>query len=63
MYLIWANFGITEMCSGLIDITGSKLSNMLKLNTNSTQLLASQQEEKINLSVLQINAGNALVIT
>ena len=51
------------MCSGLIDITGSKLSNMLKLNTNSTQLLASQQEEKINLSVLQINAGNALVIT
>jgi len=23
MYLIWENFGITEMCSGLIDITGS----------------------------------------
>ena len=24
MYLIWENFGITEICSGLIDITGSK---------------------------------------
>ena len=24
MNLIWENFGITEMCSGLIDITGSK---------------------------------------
>ena len=23
MNLIWENFGITEMCSGLIDITGS----------------------------------------
>ena len=23
LYLIWANFGITEMYSGLIDITGS----------------------------------------
>ena len=25
MYLIWAKFGITEMCSGLIDITGSRI--------------------------------------
>ena len=23
MYLIWENFRINEMCSGLIDITGS----------------------------------------
>ena len=25
IYLIWAKFGITEICSGLIDITGSIL--------------------------------------
>ena len=29
IYLIWANFGITVMCSGLIDITGSILRPML----------------------------------
>ena len=30
MYLIWANFGITEMCSGLIDITGSRIKDNLE---------------------------------
>ena len=31
MNLIWENFGITEMCSGLNDITGSSLENTSKI--------------------------------
>ena len=30
MYLIWDKFGITKMCSGLIDITGSNKMNDVK---------------------------------
>ena len=29
IYLIWAKFGITEICSGLIDITGSRFKNVI----------------------------------
>ena len=35
MYLIWDKFGITEMYSGLIDITGSSGTN----STNTSLLL------------------------
>ena len=41
MYLIWENFGITEMCSGLIDITGStknKYTNLIKINISKQSI-------------------------
>ena len=39
MYLIWDKFGITEMCSGLIDITGFRENNIPTQSLSTTTLV------------------------
>ena len=58
--LIWENFGITEMCSGLIDITGSS-TNEINPSSMITTALITVRNTFFNLNTdnLQLSS-NAL---